>query len=167
MAAAEAVFAADSRTLLGQFAEPCRPDAPVCAAAQFVAIAISFTGSTAAGMRWLIDHAPRARSAPRPRDLLADAVRLTDPSGDWAALRAAFGGDQIVSAWKDRGEALAAYRASLATDTAIDPDAVLIALLHAHHIRAVGIDRDDEARCLGLARAAALAWTARAGGDAR
>jgi len=167
MSAAETVFAADSRALLSQFAEPSRPEAGVCAASQFVAIAISFTGSTAAGMRWLIDHAPRATFAPRPRGLLADAVRLADPCGDWAALRAAPGGDQIVSAWKDRDEALAAYRASLMTDIAIGPDAVLIALLHAHHIRAVGIDRDDEARCLGLARAAALAWTARAGGDTR
>jgi len=119
------------------------------------------------GMRWLIDHAPRSTSEPRPRDLLADAVRFADPTDDWAALRATPSGKQIAAAWKDRDEALTAYRARLTADSAINPDAVLVALLHAHHIRAIGIDRDDEARCLGLARAAALAWTARADGEAR
>ncbi|MFD0594004.1 hypothetical protein ACFQZ4_17250 [Catellatospora coxensis] len=38
---------------------------------------------------------------------------------------------------------------------------MLGSLAHAHFIRAVGVDFDDEAICLYLARSAALAWTAR------
>ncbi|MEU1533897.1 hypothetical protein [Streptomyces fagopyri] len=37
----------------------------------------------------------------------------------------------------------------------IDPDLVLDSLLHAHHIRAAGNDKDDERMCVRLAHAAA------------
>jgi thiopeptide-type bacteriocin biosynthesis protein len=161
MAAAEEVFGADSRALVAQFTQPSRPHPQALAAAHFVAIAIAFTGSPEAGMNWLIKYAKTEASSAPPRLILAEAVRLADPAGDWAALRAAPGGRAITEARQPRRQALADYRTRLAVAEGIDPDAVLVYLLHAHHIRAVGIDRDDERTCLRLARAAALAWNAR------
>ena len=36
----------------------------------------------------------------------------------------------------------------------------LESLLHLHHVRAIGLDRDSERVCRRLARAVALAWRA-------
>ncbi len=167
MAAAEEVFGTDSRALVAQLAEPHRPHPQVLAAANFVAIAAAFTGSPEAGMNWLISCAKPGASWALPRPVLAGAVRLADPTGDWSALRAAPGGQAITEAWEPRSRSLAAYRARLEVAEGIDPDAVLDALLHAHHIRATGIDRDDERTCMRLARAAALASNARNAGMGR
>ena len=101
-----------------------------------------------------------------PRAQFAEAVRLADPRGDWAALRAVPGGGAIVEAWAERDAALAAYRAHLpGPDThGIAVDDVLGSLLHVHFVRAVAVDFPEEAVCLYLARAAALAWKARTTG---
>jgi hypothetical protein len=45
----------------------------------------------------------------------------------------------------------------------VDPDDVLRALLHTHFVRAYAVDFTEENVCLHLTRAAAHAWTARAG----
>ncbi|SBW22518.1 hypothetical protein FDG2_2762 [Candidatus Protofrankia californiensis] len=161
MAAAEEVFGADSRALVAQFAAPSRPHPQALAAAHFVAITAGFTGSIDTGMRWVIQHATTGPSTALPRRVLAETIRLADPSDDWMALRAAPGGRAITEAFGPRHRALAGYYARLAEAEGSDPDAVLVALLHAHHIRAVGIDRDDERTCLRLARAAALTWHTR------
>ena len=93
--------------------------------------------------------------------MLAEAVRLADPTGEWAALRAD-AGDALAAARARRHKALAAYRAEVdRSDARLDADLVIESLLHTHHIRAAGIAKDDERRCLRLARAAALAWAAR------
>lgn len=63
---AEDVFAADSRALAVQFAQSSRPHQQVLAAANFVSVAAAFTGSTAAGMNWLIAHG--RITDPRPID---------------------------------------------------------------------------------------------------
>jgi thiopeptide-type bacteriocin biosynthesis protein len=160
MAAAEEVFGADSRALAVQFAQSPQPHPQVLAAAHFVAIAAAFTGSTEAGMEWLITYAKTETSSALPHDVLAEAVRLADPADNWAALRAVPGGQAITQVWEPRHRSLATYRIRLQEADGISPDAVLDSLLHAHHIRAVGIDRDDERTCMRLARAAALAWKA-------
>lgn len=101
---------------------------------------------------------------PRPLDrtVRGQAVRLADPADDWAALRAAPGGPAIARAWSERDAAVARYRQQLdASGCGIDPDLILDSLLHAHHIRAVGIDKNDERTCIRLAHAAAMAWTHR------
>ncbi|MGH3992005.1 MAG: thiopeptide-type bacteriocin biosynthesis protein, partial [Pseudonocardiaceae bacterium] len=110
MDVAEEVFGADSRALVAQFAQPSRPHPQALAAANFVAIAIAFTGTTEAGMGWLITHARIASSTAVNRPVLAEAVRLADPAGDWAALRAAPGGRAITEAWRPRHQALSHYR---------------------------------------------------------
>ncbi|WP_461013640.1 lantibiotic dehydratase [Streptomyces daliensis] len=164
MEAAEAVFAADSAALLAAFAQPVRPHPQALAAANYISIASAFTGSTAAGMGWLIRHGRLTDSAPLDRAVRAEAIRLADPAEGWAALRAAPGGQAIHTAWEPRNRALAAYQARLrGAEDGTDVNAVLDSLLHAHHIRAAGIDRADERICTRLARAAALAWRARRG----
>ncbi|WP_307847157.1 lantibiotic dehydratase [Micromonospora sp. D93] len=163
MQAAEAVFIADSHAVLTQLRQPVRPSRQALVAAQIAAIAVAYTDSVEAGMRWLIDHVPAAAPQSVARTLFGEAVRLAHPGGDWAALRAVAGGTEIVDAWKTRDVALAVYRTHLpGPDTdGIAPDDVLGSLMHAHYIRAVGIDFDDEDQCRYLARAAALAYFAR------
>lgn len=164
--AAEEVFRADSRAILAQLAQPQRPSQRTLVVAHTVAIASAFHGSTAAGMRWLIDHIPPTAPAPVPRPQFTDAVRLADPSDDWAALRHVPGGKAIVSGWADRDTALARYRPHLpGPDTqGIALDDVLTSLLHVHFVRHIAVNFTEEEVCLYLARAAALAWTARTRG---
>ncbi|WP_229909854.1 lantibiotic dehydratase [Streptomyces flavofungini] len=161
MSLAEDVFAADSRALAVQFAQRARPHHQALAAANFAALAIAFTGGTANGMGWLIAHGRVTDPHPLDRTVLGEAVRLADPTRDWAGLRAAPGGGPIATAWSERDKALARYRERLNQTDGMDPNLVLDSLLHSHHIRAVGIDKDDEHMCVRLARSAAMAWTRR------
>ncbi|WP_030570923.1 lantibiotic dehydratase [Streptomyces aureocirculatus] len=161
MSLAEDVFAADSRALAVQFAQKQCPHPQALTAANFIALAVAFTGSTADGMGWLIDHGRITDPRPVDRAVLDEAVRLADPTRGWAALRAVPGGAAIAAAWRERDEALARYRERLNATDGMDPDLVLDSLLHAHHIRAVGIDKDDERMCMRLAHAVARAWTHR------
>ncbi|MYS59762.1 lantibiotic dehydratase [Streptomyces sp. SID5468] len=161
--AAEAVFRADSRAVVAQLAQAIRPTQRTLVAAHFLAIASAFLGSPHAGARWLIDHIPPTAPAPVPRPQFAESVTLADPSGDWAALRSAPGGTSIVDAWAERAAALAAYRRHLPgphTD-GIAVDDVLTSLLHVHFVRHVAVNFPEEEVSLYLARAAALAFTAR------
>ncbi|MFE0130167.1 lantibiotic dehydratase [Streptomyces sp. NPDC059037] len=158
MRIAEDVFAADSHALAVQFTQSERPHQQALTAANFVSLAAAFTGSTANGMDWLIAHGRITDPRPLDRTVLGEAVRLADPTNDWAALRAAPGGAAIATAWSERDEVLARYRARLHDSDGMDPNLVLDSLLHAHHIRAAGIDKDDERMCVRLARAAAMAW---------
>ncbi|MFH8467671.1 lantibiotic dehydratase [Streptomyces sp. NPDC017991] len=161
--AAEEVFRADSRAILAQLAQSRRPGRRTLVAAHTVAIASAFLGTTEAGMQWLIDHIPLTAPVLVPRPQFTEAVQLADPSADWAALRSVPDGDAIVSGWTDRDTALAAYRSHLpGPDTqGITVDDVLTSLLHVHFVRHVAVNFPEEEVCLYLARAAALAWTAR------
>jgi thiopeptide-type bacteriocin biosynthesis protein len=166
--AVEEVFRADSRAVLAQFARPQRPGQRTRVAAHTVAITSAFLGTTEAGMKWLIDHIPPTVPLPVPRPQFTEAVRLADPSDDWSALRSVPGGDAIVSGWTDRDTALAAYRPHLPgpETQGIAVDDVLTSLLHVHFVRHVAVNFPEEEVCLYLARAAALAWTARTRGRA-
>ncbi|NRQ30668.1 lantibiotic dehydratase [Nonomuraea sp. NN258] len=168
MAAAEQVFAADSAAVLTQLRLPERPHRQALIAANSVAIAAAFTGSTAVGMQWLISNIPASAPCRVPRPTFTEAVRIADPRHDWAELRAREGGEAIVAAWQPRNEALTGYRAHFPSHEteAIPLDDVLGSLLHVHFVRACGIDFDDEAAGLYLARCAALAWRVRAEGAA-
>jgi thiopeptide-type bacteriocin biosynthesis protein len=164
--AAEEVFRTDSHALLVQLGLPTHPHRRALVAAHSVAIAIAFTGSTPAGMQWLLDHIPATAPDRVPRPVFTEAVRVADPRGDWATLRSAPGGAAIVEAWLPRDDAVAAYRAHLPGPHThgIAADDVLSSLMHVNFVRACGIDFDEEAVGLYLARAAALAWTARTTG---
>jgi lantibiotic biosynthesis protein len=166
LAAVEAVFTADSRAVLAQLAWPARPHDHALAAANFTAIVVAFTGGTEAGMRWLIDHVPAKPPTVVPRPVFAEARRLADPSENFRALRTAPGAASVVAAWGERAQTVAAYRAHLSGADAegLDPDIALGSLLHTHFLRACGIEPDDKATCLYLARTAALTFAARMGG---
>lgn len=163
--AVETVFTADSHTVLTELAHPARPHRHALAAANFTAFAIAFTGDTAAGMRWLINHIPAKPPGPVPRSVYKAAQRLADPSEDFHSLRAEPAGAAIVATWASRSAAITEYRSRLEGPDAmgIDPNAALASLLHTHFLRACGIEPADKAACLYLARAAALAYTARTG----
>lgn len=158
MQAAEAVFAADSAVAISQLAVASgAPHSYAVIAASFTDLAIAFTG----GLDWLTNHVNHQPAPALAREIYRQAMCLADPSGDWAALRAMPGGEQLALAWERRRSALAAYRASLGSVQRPDPDRVLASLLHLHHARMLGINRDSERICLRLARAAALGWMAR------
>ncbi|MEU4166128.1 lantibiotic dehydratase [Streptomyces sp. NPDC026665] len=158
--AAEKVFRADSRAIVTQLSQPQRPHQRTLVAAHSIAIASAFLGSTEAAMSWLIKHIPCTAPASVPRPELKETVTLSDPSDDWAALRSTPGGAAIVEAWADREAALAAYRTHVpGPDTqGIAEDDVLSSLLHVHFVRHVAVDFPEEAVCLYLTRAAAMAW---------
>ncbi|WP_431315751.1 lantibiotic dehydratase [Streptomyces murinus] len=161
MRLAEDVFVADSRVVAAQLAQTDRPETRTLAVANFVSLAAAFTGSVSEAMGWLSEYGDITdRRQPLDRTALRDAVRLADPAGGWAALRQHPGGAAIVTVWTARDEAIARYRANL-PGSGLDPDLVLESLLHTHHLRAAGIDKDDERMCARLARAVASAWAAR------
>ncbi|UNO44192.1 lantibiotic dehydratase [Streptomyces sp. MST-110588] len=161
--AAEEVFRSDSRAIVAQLSQSNRPSQRALVAAHTIAIATAFLGSVEEGMHWLIEHIPPAAPTTVPRPQFTEAVRLADPSGDWAALRGVPGGQAIAEAWADRDAALAAYRPHLpGPDTrGIRLDDVLSSLLHVHFVRHIAVDFTEEEICLYLTRAAALAWMSR------
>ncbi|MEE4541352.1 lantibiotic dehydratase [Streptomyces sp. V4-01] len=164
MTAAEALFAADSAAVLAQLTALSRsgdlhPQA--LTAASLADMAVAMTGSRAAGVRWLIDHPQLAGGGPmRDRDVRRQTLRIADGQ----ALDHLPGGPQIAVAWAARAQAAARYAVCLTpAATRLTPGSVLTSLLHLHHIRAHGIDAEAEAMTHKLARAIALAWSARQG----
>ncbi|MGH3800341.1 MAG: lantibiotic dehydratase, partial [Pseudonocardiaceae bacterium] len=160
MQAAEAVFAADSAGAIAQLTITASgtPHPYAVIAASFTDLAAAFTGSLGSGLNWLTDHVNHHRAPALAREIYGQAMRLADPSGDWAVLRALPGGEQLALVWGRRRSALAAYRVYLSPAEGPDPELVLAALLHLHHARMIGINQDSERTCLRLARAAALGW---------
>lgn len=124
LAAAEAVFAADSHAVLARLTG----DRQATTAAGMIALADGFTGN---GLAWLATHLPRLSG---PRLDPAQVHRAACPHQD-----------------KDLTAALAAYR-PLAVADGLDPNEILGDLLHLHHARMIGIDTASEQHCLRLAR---------------
>ncbi|MCX5122046.1 lantibiotic dehydratase [Micromonospora sp. NBC_00362] len=131
LAAAEAVFAADSRAVLADLTG----DRHAMTAASMITIAEGFTGD---GARWITEYIPR-RSGPRLDHTQLNQARR--PHRD----------DELAAALTT---ALTAYRALVDRD-GLDPDQVLADLLHLHHARMIGVDLASERHCLRIARAAA------------
>lgn len=169
LAAAEAVFVADSSAAVAQMAAAAGGDLnpQALCAASLVDLAIALTGSVANGLQWLVDQVKRQATPALPRDLHDDAIRLANPHDGGAGLRALRGGQPVAAAWAQRRTALAGYRQQLDATFQPDPTPVLASLLHMHHARVLGVEPDSEQTCHRLARAAALSWTARTAGAAR
>jgi thiopeptide-type bacteriocin biosynthesis protein len=165
LAAAEAVFAADSSAVVAQLAALAvsREVSPrALTAASLVDLASAMAGGLSAGMRWLIDHAHMGQAPAFDRDVLRQAVSLASFNADRSALQAISGGPQIAATWQARRQVVAAYSDRLGTAAAhVEQTPALTSLLHMHHVRARGINPDSERECHRLARAVALAWTAR------
>lgn len=165
LSAAEAVFHADSQAVAAHLRTGGKATRSALIAAGFTAIAAGFTGSTTAGMRWLIEH---GRPSPPvygvDRALLAETAALADPRDNCAAVGARLASPAVSQAWGRRSAALTAYRASLGERGGSGPDTVLTSLLHVHHIRAYALDGEHERLCRHLARATAQAFLHRSGG---
>jgi thiopeptide-type bacteriocin biosynthesis protein len=153
MAAAEQVFAADSHVAVVQRQAAIQTTVPAdaLAAAGLVDLAASFLDDQATAMRWLITHLPH-EPIPGGRGMRTAALRLADPTSAEAA---------VQTAWEQRREALASYRAEVAAQQ--DPTLVLPSLLHLHHVRMFGVDPDRERLGRHLTRAVAMHWSATAG----
>ncbi len=160
MSEAENVFAADSVLVLAHLTRlNHRPAPTVLTGLSLFDMATGFLGDRRVAADWLSTrtrHAVADRPVPERADVtaitrLARSDRQTCARG-WSA---------VADAYALREAALARYRAALPTSMDSDAlDQVLRSLLHMHHNRALGVDRDREAVCLRLARHAAAAWRA-------
>ena len=160
---AEAYFAADSRAAAAQLAASAAkggPDTAALTAASMLDLVAGLIGNSTEALTWLISHARTTTTAPA-RALYNQAVSLANPNHHQHLARQP-GGEQIVTSWSRRREALAVYRTALERTGTADATALLPDLLHLHHTRIAGVDLEAERQCLHLARAAALSWTARA-----
>lgn len=148
MTAAENVFAADSAAVVAQLRHDSILGAgnAVGLLLGLVDIVAGFFGDQTAAMTWLRTRPALPGTSPADRAVLSDAIRLVQGDvGD----RPGWTG-QVAETWARRAAALAAYRTQLSADT--DTEAVLESLLHMHHNRAVGIDRDAEKATRRMAR---------------
>ena len=165
MAAAEALFAADSAAAVAQRTalantQQVHPDAVTAVSLTDLTAALS--GGRPAGMRWLIEHPDLAQAAISDRNLFRQAITLADVGSDSPTLKELPGGAAITTAWRARAQAATAYVASLTEhDVGVTPASVTVSLLHLHHLRTHGINPEAEARIHRLARAIAQAYTAR------
>ncbi|MGH4014491.1 MAG: lantibiotic dehydratase [Pseudonocardiaceae bacterium] len=163
MDTAEEVFAADSRVVSVQLRHLAASviDPSALAALNMVGTVHGFLGSLTSTMEWLAARPAPAGTAV-DRTVADQVVRLARST----MLRNLPGWEgEVAEGWQARAAALASYRTQLSADA--DTGAVLESLLHMHHNRALGLDRDGEKICRRLARQAALAWTAQRGGNDR
>ncbi|MGW3075649.1 lantibiotic dehydratase [Kitasatospora sp. NPDC001132] len=159
LAAAEEVFVADSAAAIAQLAARHQGTGlGALTAASFLNLATAFLDDTPTGMNWLVNHISTGHKEPLDRAVLAEAGRLADPD-----TRAAVLDPEVLRLWEERRAALAAYRDQLTATGDLEPTDVLPSLLHLHHIRIHGLDRDAERATNRLVRATALSWISRTG----
>lgn len=158
--AAETAFAADSAVVMAtlQHLSPTAVDTTALTALNMVEIAQGLLGTLGEAMAWLTDR-PAPAGAPVDRAVTDQVIRRArlgdlDGPGHWPV--------EVTKAWQARTAALKSYRNAL-PDSA-DTTSILESLLHMHHNRALGINRDGERACRRLARQAALAWHSRQDG---
>jgi lantibiotic biosynthesis protein len=147
MAAAEALFAADSAAAAAQLAAPDTISRCAMTAASLADLAAGLLGGRHAGMQWLAVHPVPAGPEPLDRDARRQALALAD-TGD--AVPAS-----VRQTWNARTDAAAQY-ARLLTETGRDAAGILETLLHLHHNRVHGPGPATEALTYRLARACAL-----------
>ncbi|MEV4889937.1 lantibiotic dehydratase [Nonomuraea sp. NPDC055795] len=162
LAAAERVFAADTKAAIAQItvADAARLSGQALAAASMAHLAAAFAPDSTTGYRALLGCLKQP-TGPLDRTLRDHALRWGDPTGDYQAVRAIPGGDTIAAAWRTRDTALTTYHRTLSAQR--DPATVLRTLLHDHHVRVLGVDPEFEKTTGRLARAAALRCLALAG----
>ncbi|MFH8463803.1 lantibiotic dehydratase [Streptomyces sp. NPDC017991] len=150
--AAENVFAADSDTARYALTDLAGVDRRVLCALNMIDIARGLMGDED-GTRWLASTPARGRG-------LLDITRQTLQHARTDALPQHPGWtSRLGDAYARRRAALAVYRTHLG-DEQTDP--VLESLLHMHHNRVMGPDRESEAACWHAARQACRSSRARA-----
>jgi lantibiotic biosynthesis protein len=151
MRAAEAVFAADSAVAIAQLRQPPGTDPVALTALGMLDIAAAFAGGPDQGAQWLA--ARRLQPGKTAGHATARTASTLARNGELSSFGTLPEG--LAPAWRQRAGAVAAYRKTLNADA--DFTHVLESLLHIHHNRYRGIDRDGEGTCRRLARQAALA----------
>ncbi|GGU55171.1 lantibiotic dehydratase [Streptomyces daghestanicus] len=167
LAAAERVFHADSAAALVHLrlldASPPPVDPLLLAAAGRAHLAFHFTlpddpADGPARARRLPALAPRGEHHGAFRARRREALRIIDPLGDFAALRAVPGTAPLLAAWAGTAESLSAYGRHLGPDAG----PVLASLLHMHHNRVTADpSRSTESTVHALARGAVEAHLTR------
>jgi thiopeptide-type bacteriocin biosynthesis protein len=114
-------------------------------------IAAAFCGGLEQGTQWLAGRRPPPGSA-ADRAIARTAAMLAR-NGEMSSFGTLPG--DLAPSWRQRAETVAAYRKTL--DPNADTTHILDSLLHIHHNRYRGIDRDSEGACRRIARQAALA----------
>ncbi|GAA1095865.1 lantibiotic dehydratase [Nocardiopsis metallicus] len=144
LASAHTLFEADAAAALTQLRaadhDPSRTHA-------LTAVSLLHLITTAQNTNWAVNHLPRSRT-PLDRPTLALAEQL------WEQLLTRRLPEPLFQAWHERTTALTTYLHHLGSASATT---VLPSLLHMHHNRVHGPDRDDEHRTHALARTIALA----------
>ncbi len=152
MHAAEAVFTADSATVMAmlQHTREMAVDPMALATLNMVHIATGLLGDDE-GMAWLATQptSPAARPDRTVASYVTGLVRARQLPR-WPI--------KVSAAWRVRADTLRAYRPQVAR--LADIDTVLESLLHMHHNRAIGINGDHERTCRRLAGQAARAYCA-------
>jgi thiopeptide-type bacteriocin biosynthesis protein len=151
MRAAEAVFAADSAVAIEQLRQPPLIDPVALTALGMLDIAAAFTGGLDQGTQWLAGR--RLQPGKTADRAIARTAATLARNRELSSFGTLPGG--LAASWRHRAEAVAAYRKTL--DANANTTHVLESLLHIHHNRYRGIDRDGEGACRRLARQAALA----------
>ncbi|QMU68682.1 thiopeptide-type bacteriocin biosynthesis protein [Streptacidiphilus sp. P02-A3a] len=159
LAAAEEVFAADSRAAVAELRSGLHQQ--VVTAASLLNLVIDFMGDADTAVHWVNDHLDRTDAAPVGRDIHDQALQLASPEHYFSALRATAAGPAVEQTWLPRFFAVHAYRQRLDAQGETGLDAALASLLHTHHLRVFGNDAACERTCYQLARSAAQAWIAR------
>jgi thiopeptide-type bacteriocin biosynthesis protein len=151
MRAAESVFAADSAVSIAQLRQQPPIDPVALTALGMLDIAAAFSDGLEQGAQWLAGRRlPPGKAADRATARTATTLARNRELSSFGTLP----GD-LAPSWRQRAEILAAYRKTL--DVGADTTHILESLLHIHHNRYRGIDRDSEGTCRRLARQAALA----------
>lgn len=164
VAGAEHVFAADSQAALAElaWASARGPGEQVLTVASICDLAVSFTGTTDAGTRWITASLTSPGSGPRPARMLRDdVVRLACPSAGFAALASMPGSEPVTAAWTARRASVTRYAAQIRSHQH-NADTALLTLVRGHHERMTGPDHDSEQITMRLARSAALGALAQA-----
>jgi thiopeptide-type bacteriocin biosynthesis protein len=156
---AEQLFCADSEAAIAQLrlrqADTGIPPG-VLAAANYVDVLHGLGDER--WRRWLLENYPKGAyhsAFQRHREL---ALKLIDPEGGWAALSAMGHAGQIPAIWERRSAAVARYgemlRGLSGTAGPHDPawTVAVNGVLHMHHNRLVGIDREAESASYAVAR---------------
>ncbi|MFI6845071.1 lantibiotic dehydratase [Kitasatospora sp. NBC_00085] len=168
VALAEEVFQADSESVLAQLRarqeRPVDVDPLLLTALNYLDILchVNAAAHGGDGPAWLLETRPTHADRAVFRSHRQAAVGLADLDGRWEALAALPGGRAVVDSWARRAGALTRYGGHLGrptADFAFPPptEMILSSVLHMHHNRLVGIDREAEQRSHAVARGAVQA----------
>jgi thiopeptide-type bacteriocin biosynthesis protein len=158
LAAAEALFAADSAAAAAQLSCAGTASPLALTAASLADLASALLGGRDAGMQWLAGRPQPASPEPLDRDARRQALAMTSAGPDGAVPA------PVRRAWDARADTARRYIARFA-ETSRDPAGVLDSLLHLHHNRVHGPGPDTEAVTYRLARACALRHATRGTGS--